>query len=92
MSTPPYQGPWLATSTNGVLRIIANEGTVCTLPWDGPPPRANAALIAAAPDMYAALRGIHNYLGLPIIRNITLDSVVLAMIESALHKAEGQEP
>ena len=54
-------GPWRIVERDDHTEIWDTtelESTVCELPYINGPERANARLIAAAPEMLAALRGI----------------------------------
>lgn len=47
-------GPWL--TANAGTRVIDTTGDPIAQVWEDPPGRANARLIAAAPDLLAALQ------------------------------------
>ena len=88
MSEKWTKGPWCVNgetveSTSGVCRAriaIIDDGA-------GTNPTANAHLIAAAPDMYEALRAIIT--DLPSNRD-WLDPVVERAAKAALKKARGE--
>jgi len=51
---------------------------------------ANAHLIAAAPDMYEALKSIDDYLSAPYPENMKLKQIAADKLVIALNKAEGK--
>lgn len=107
MNTRYTSGPWAFDEPNGstVLhpRIYSDEGTVGAAHWAGwnagdriAETRANAALMAAAPDMYEALKSLIQDCEIANARWVdqvgigAIDVNVLSRARAALSKAEGK--
>ena len=62
MTATHTPGPWASDSTaTGATVYQEMAGTIATIPADLLAYRANARLIAAAPDLLDALRGVMNW-------------------------------
>ena len=87
----PTPGPWVAGWTGNVGEPGLGRpcvGTVGAADWVGPEGAgADARLIAAAPDLYAALRGL--MLGRWGVRIDAEDPETAATLRAALSRAEG---
>jgi hypothetical protein len=87
-------GPWKPhdnPNSNYGLEVVANNAikakrVVCRI--GGPAREANAHLIAAAPEMYAALKAAHPYVECCTEPNTPAEKA-LALLDAALRKAEG---
>ncbi len=106
MSKPPFTpGPWHAGDNHGCRQIKAKKSgehkqgqwyyeVACTPGLsDDDEDKANARLIAAAPDLYEALREAHGVLRYYITEAGSIDdadSQLLARMVSALARARGQ--
>ena len=73
------------------IRIHAGKGSICCVRIDDAPlhdynaeQRANARLIAASPEMYAALKNLENDDG-------SIPAHAWALVQSAIAKAEGEK-
>lgn len=84
-------GPWTVVGASNDLRIVYSDGELrshvadlhsMSLCDEHGSLRANAALIAAAPDMFDALRAIVDAFG-------DRDSLLIDQAKAALAKAEG---
>lgn len=91
-------GPWVVKRKgNRASAIVSNFGlSVCTLPWqkhDYATPRAeaDAALIAASPDMLEALNFVQKWMVLRKDRGDTFPTQLEKAIYEAIAKAEGRE-
>lgn len=91
-------GPWFVRTgpPNGVAVHWCLDGQICPLRWtDGLRPEvearvlADARLIAAAPDLLAALKLIESVYRLNCVA-VGEPSSVLAAVQAAIQKAEGQ--
>ena len=91
MNTTPYtKGEWIADGCN----VLCEDGTVAVVydPFDSPhttdTAKANAHLIAAAPEIYEALANIVQRLDKGLALGETLE---MKPARRALAKAEGKE-
>jgi hypothetical protein len=92
-------GPWTVFDKNGVLAIVVGGGLHNeVIHWSGfdssdfpKARRANAKLIAAAPDMKAALEAARTLLQAIVMpAGYETIAVAIAQIDTALRKANGQ--
>lgn len=91
-------GPWMASKTDRSIGPVSRDddqtyGMILPVAWvefdfDGELQQANANLIAAAPDLLAALQLIISYHD---DGNCELHSEDLAMARAAISKALGEE-
>jgi hypothetical protein len=95
--TEHTKGPWVATGDNFVVSYSGNGKAVANCYEDTPDHRegecaANARLIAAAPDLLAALKELHQAVGEAAIDNEPNEWVLAAhrAAFTAIAKAEGR--
>lgn len=88
MSKPKFTpGPWVAENHNGDWWVFGEGGEVArVIPWSTDADQADAHLISAAPDMYAALK----YLADNACTDRDGEHVRLSEAYAALAKAEGK--
>jgi hypothetical protein len=83
-------GPWIVTEPHGSVGHVSRSedgfGDICTT-WNGNA-QANARLIAAAPEMYEALKAARLYVECCTEPNTPAEEA-LALLDAALRKAEG---
>ena len=103
-TTGPTPGPWTVgwVGPVGAPHSLGRPcvGTVGCDDWVGPEgAEADAVLIAAAPDLYAALREVQRALACdrdgipyahPVHGRITLEEVKYTVVDPALSRAEGK--
>jgi hypothetical protein len=84
-------GPWKRQFAAGahVIRANGTSRSLAQVLHDGPEDEANAALIAAAPEMYAALVGLMRASG-SLTGNPDMDYRWEAAARAAIAKAEGR--
>lgn len=88
--------PWRVSSHGYRYEIVSGEEIVAVTPYEIPPEErklSNALLMAAAPEMLAALKGLVGaHLAKPGPRGVMLDVPhFLEQAEAAIAKAEGKE-
>ena len=87
IGTPPPNGEQTIGTTQGLMVAVATTGASV-------PTKANARLIAAAPDLLEALQALVNQ---SLQRGVPTDPghpdrIALALAESAISKATGEQP
>ncbi len=87
MNAPHTPGPWKILVPDGSM-IVANGHHIASVamggPIDGPEDRANARLIAAAPDLLAALKEAADF-----VQPFNRASDLLDRIDAAIASATG---
>jgi len=89
------KGPWhcRASKNEDVTDICANNKFITNIVTQYEDEKANARLIAAAPDMYEALEKVllaHDYDGAMTLGNAALSPTIRKMVERTIEKARGQ--
>ena len=92
-TTLTFRAPWgvMAGMPTNVLDGAGLRVARCDFDgdFDNPQARANATLIAAAPDLYAALEFVRKYAVMRASKGDALPAQLTSAVNAALAKAEG---